>query len=75
MADKEERGNRPEAQRGPQKVAVYFLGQEQRCVEGRFPIDDAVCRNFSLLQPEAILRQVLVMRESMARSPRLFFVL
>ena len=56
MADKEERGNRPEAQRGPQKVAVYFLGQEQRCVEDGFTLDDAVCRDFSPLQPKAILR-------------------
>ena len=45
MGDKEERGNRPEAQR--------------RCVEDGFHLDDAVCRDFSLLQPEAILRQVL----------------
>ena len=35
---REERGNRPEAQRGPQKVAVHFLGQEQCCVEDGFPL-------------------------------------
>ena len=52
----EERGNRPEAQRDPQKVAVHFLGQEQCCAQGRFSLDDAICRDLSLLQPEAILR-------------------
>ena len=35
---REERGNRPEAQRGPQKVAVHFLGQEQGRVEDGFPL-------------------------------------
>ena len=47
-----------EAQRDPQK-ASGFLGQEQRCVEDDFPLDDAVCLATSFLQPEAILRQVL----------------
>ena len=45
MTDKEKRENRPEAQ--------------QCCVEDDFPFTDEVCRDFSLLQPEAILRPVL----------------
>ena len=42
VADKEKMGNHPEAQ--------------QRCVEDGFSFFDAVWRDFSLLQPEAILR-------------------
>ncbi len=45
VAGREIRGNRPAAQ--------------QRCVEDGFASNDAACRNFSLLQPKAILRRAL----------------
>ncbi len=57
MADKKEREIRPEVQ--------------QRCIEDRFSLDDAVCRDFSLLQPEAILRQVLVLNETIKGNQHL----